>query len=336
MNEGRLWTRSFILMITGTAFLFIAFYSLYPTLPLFITHLGGDDAQVGAAMGVFMLTSVLFRPVVGSLLDRFGRRLFVAGGLILFGATMYLYGRVTGVAGLMWLRVLHGMSWAVASTAVQTSVTDAIPAERRGEGVGWLGMAMTVAMAAGPAWGTWVVQHLSYDALFLSGAALSVIALLFMSSAKSPYPGNPAGKSIDFTKGEGIVIAPALVITSAGLAVLSLSRGLPGMLVSAVLFGIGYGSAQPVLLSAAIRLAGERSRGLANAAVSTATDLGIGLGAIMLGIVAQHTSYRGVFSAGALSVVLSLLVFLACARRRLASRPGSDRAILQHDGGSLT
>jgi MFS family permease len=70
----RLWTRPYVLMIAGTFVLFTAFYALYPTLPLFIKQLGGNSGHVGLAMGVFMLASVVFRPIVGGLLDRFGRR----------------------------------------------------------------------------------------------------------------------------------------------------------------------------------------------------------------------------------------------------------------------
>ena len=63
----RIWTKSFMLVTLGTLFLFTAFYMLYPTLPLFITQMGGNEAHVGLAMGAFMLAAVLFRPIVGGL-----------------------------------------------------------------------------------------------------------------------------------------------------------------------------------------------------------------------------------------------------------------------------
>lgn len=78
----RLWTKSFILMTVGLLFLFTAFYMMYPTLPLFIKQMGGDEAQVGLSMGAFMLSAVIFRPIVGELLDRFGRRPFIVWGLL--------------------------------------------------------------------------------------------------------------------------------------------------------------------------------------------------------------------------------------------------------------
>jgi MFS family permease len=187
MMSNNIWTKSFILMIAGSLFLFIAFYMLYPTLPLFIKQMGGNEAQVGLAMGVFMLSSVLFRPLVGGLLDRFGRRPFIIWGLLLFGVAMYLYSWIGGIVALIGLRILHGMSWAVSSTAMQTAITDMIPPARRGESLGWLGMAMSLAMASGPLFGVWVTQNLSYHALFQIAVGLSAAALLLTFGAKMPF-----------------------------------------------------------------------------------------------------------------------------------------------------
>ncbi len=188
----RLWTRSYVFMIAGTFVLFVAFYALYPTLPLFIGQLGGNSAHVGLAMGVFMLASVAFRPIVGGLLDRFGRLPFVVGGILLFAFAMSLYRWVGGIAALIALRVLHGTSWAFASTATATAITDMIPPERRGEGIGFLGMAMTMAMAVGPVSGLWVAQELSYHALFLLGAGIACAALLLMFGARMPFQARPS------------------------------------------------------------------------------------------------------------------------------------------------
>jgi MFS family permease len=376
----RLWTRSFVFMIAGTFVLFIAFYALYPTLPLFIKQLGGNSAHVGLAMGVFMLASVVFRPIVGSLLDRFGRRPFILGGILLFALAMSLYGWVGGIAALMALRVLHGTSWAFSSTATQTAITDMIPPARRGEGIGFLGMAMTMAMAVGPASGLWIAEKLSYHALFLLGAGVACAALLLTFGAAMPFHPQPGtigfgvvekrvlpimasifflffaygsittfvplfAESIEVSSpaffaafaatlvvvrplagrlsdryGEVVVVMPALVMTILALITLSLSTGLLGVLASAVLYGIGFGTAHPVLHAATIRIARSSRKGAANASVSTATDLGIGLGAITLGWVSQHTSYRALFTVSAVSVALSLLVF-AFARRLLSAAP---------------
>jgi predicted MFS family arabinose efflux permease len=104
------------------------------------------------------------------------------------------------------------------------------------------------------------------------------------------------------------------------LIVLSFSTELFGVLASAVLYGIGFGSAQPALQAATIRIVRPDRAGVANASFSTATDLGIGLGSILLGWVSQNTSYQMLFTIGAVSVVFSLLMFTFFVKRLLKNK----------------
>jgi predicted MFS family arabinose efflux permease len=96
-----------------------------------------------------------------------------------------------------------------------------------------------------------------------------------------------------------------------------------GVLVSAVLYGIGFGSAQPAFQSATILLARPDRKGVANATITTANDLGIGLGAIMLGWVSQYSSYQVLFAVSAGSVVVSLLLFTYFVKRLLKNKGDS-------------
>ncbi|MBS4202074.1 MFS transporter [Bacillus sp. FJAT-49732] len=365
----RLWTKSFILMAVAMLFLFTGFYMLYPTLPLYIKHIGGNESHVGLAMGMFMLSAVILRPIIGGLLDRFGRRSFIVWGLLLFAVVMYMYEWTSVIVILMALRILHGMSWGVTTTSMLTAITDMIPSTRRGEGLGWSGMAMTLAMAIGPFFGIWISENLSYHALFLFATIFSIVALLLTFGAKMPFQPQSGSRKIEiFEKsvlpvtasvfflfiaygsittfvplfaasihvnsgtfflvyaatlflarpiagklsdryGETFIIVPALAITILALVSLGFSTGYFGVLVSAVLFGIGFGSAQPALQAATIRLVRPERIGVANASFGTATDLGIGLGAIMLGWVSQYSSYQALFTVSAVAVSVSLFLF---------------------------
>jgi MFS family permease len=123
-----------------------------------------------------------------------------------------------------------------------------------------------------------------------------------------------AGKLSDFY-GEKVVIIPSLIITVLALVTLGLSTGLFGVILSAILYGVGFGSAQPRLQAAILRIVPPERAGVANASFSTATDLGIGLGAIVLGWVPQYMSYQGLFIVWSVSVVFSLLMFTFFSRR---------------------
>ncbi|MBY0162715.1 MFS transporter [Cytobacillus firmus] len=375
----RLWTKPFIQMTVGMLFLFTGFYLLLPTLPLYIKHLGGSETQVGLAAGAFTLTAVVFRPMVGGLVDRYGRRAFYVWGLIFFVLSMYLYDWVGSILLLLALRILHGASWAFSTTSIGTVITDLIPASRRGEGMGWYGMAMTVAMAIGPMLGTYIVGGYSFQTLFLVATGLSLIAFILAYMTRTPYQAKPSAGRIQLVEksvlpvtvaifflavayggittflplfaesirvnpgtfflvyavaltlirpfagklsdrfGEAAVIIPSLVITAGALIVLSQSSGLPGLITAAILYGIGFGSAQPALQAATLRIAPENRRGAANASFMTAFDLGIGLGAILLGLVSERIGYAYLFTVTAVSVVVSLVIFAVFVRRLLTS-----------------
>ncbi|MEK5437678.1 MULTISPECIES: MFS transporter [Paenibacillus] len=373
----RLWTKNYI-MLTLTAFLlFSGFYLLMPTLPMFIKQLGGSESQVGLIIGVFTISAVIFRPIIGGLMDRFGRRAFIISGLLFFAITMYFYDWVTGIIFLVILRILHGVSWAVATTSIGTAVTDVIPQSRRGEGMGWYGLAMTLGMALGPIIGLWVTKSYSFHYLFLLCTALALIAYILGFGAKIPTVQNTSKKTISFYEktvlpiaivtfflsftfggittflplfaanievntgsfflvyavtltvirpltgkisdkyGEGVIIVPALFILIVALFVLTMTKGIAGVVITAILYGIGFGSAQPALQVAMIRLAPPAKRGVANATFFTAFDLGIGLGAILLGFVSQLMGYQMVFITCAISGFISLVLFILIVKKTL-------------------
>lgn len=128
-----------------------------------------------------------------------------------------------------------------------------------------------------------------------------------------------AGKLSD-RLGESIVIMTSLFITIAALIVLMLTNGWTGVIASAVLYGIGFGSAQPALQAAILRITQPERRGVATASFMTAFDLGIGLGSIALGWISQRAGYEVLFAVCAASVAVSLIIFAILARRLLPRR----------------
>lgn len=376
----RLWTKSFIQMSFAMLFLFTGFYLLVPTLPLFIKEIGGNESQVGLMMGMFTIAAVVIRPIIGGMLDQYGRRSFIIFGLILFGLTMYSYNLASTIVLLAVLRVIHGVTWAVSTTAVGTAITDIIPDSRRGEGMGWYGMAMTIAMAIGPMIGLWVVQYYSFHGLFLLATLLSFMAVILSLITKIPFtPQKEKGKIQLFEKsvlsitvvvfflsfayggittflplfassinvnpgmfflvyaialtivrpisgklldkyGEVFIILPALCITILAIVVLTMANGLTGIIIAATLYGVGFGSAQPALQAAMLTIVDPSKRGVANASFFTAFDLGIGLGAILLGFVSQIFGYRILFTASSVSAVIALLVFGMFVRQKLSEK----------------
>ncbi|MBU8878239.1 hypothetical protein BGM26_04445 [Bacillus sp. FJAT-29790] len=94
-----------------------------------------------------------------------------------------------------------------------------------------------------------------------------------------------------------------------GLVWISYTNSLFDLIGAGLVFGVGFGSIQPSLQAWTISLVAPNHRGSGIAALLLATDLGIGLGSMLLGVIAAWTSYAMMYRLSALSMVLFLGVY---------------------------
>lgn len=124
--------------------------------------------MAGTIVGVFALSAVLVRPWFGNMLDRRGRKVILIIGVGIFLVSALAYNLAFSILALLALRVVHGIGWGASTTATATMASDVIPAVRRAEGMGYYGLAATLAMSLGPALGLYLVKYSSYAVLLLA------------------------------------------------------------------------------------------------------------------------------------------------------------------------
>jgi MFS family permease len=207
-----LWTRTFVLAILATTALFLTLYLPLPVLPPQAKALGASTAGVGVAIGIFSLAAMVVRLLSGPLMDRGRRKEWLLGGLAVFALTALGYGYAPGFGSFLALRVLQGIGWGAVVTGVAGIVADLAPAERRGEAVGYWGLAPTLAMAVGPWMGGLIMAARDARVVFVGAGSLGVVAFAFLLPVPDVRPQAPAarqGPLIAFPTGARL---PALVL----------------------------------------------------------------------------------------------------------------------------
>jgi len=106
------------------------------------------------------------------------------------------------------------------------------------------------------------------------------------------------------------VFVPCLVLICCGLACLAAGGTRFWMLLSAVIFGIGFGSAYPSYIGYVMRGVTPDRRGAAFGAILAAFDSGIGTGSTVMGWVIQHHGFRAAFGVAAALSAVALPYFL--------------------------
>ncbi|QIP14653.1 MFS transporter [Spirosoma aureum] len=171
-----LYTLSFWLLCVSN-FLFSASFSMMiPELPDYLTKLGGRE-YVGLIIALFTLTAGVSRPFSGKITDTVGRVPVMAFGSIVCFLCGFLYPYLLTVWGFLTLRLIHGFSTGTKPTATSAYVADVVPATRRGEAMGMLGLFTAMGMSLGPAIGSWLADDYSMNVMFWTSSAFALLSI---------------------------------------------------------------------------------------------------------------------------------------------------------------
>jgi MFS family permease len=174
-----IFTRDFILGFLAHFTFVVAFHALTPTLPIYLSRLGSKETEIGVLIGIFFVSSLVFRPFVGKALLTIPERLFMMAGALLFAITSIAYLWAPPFWPFLIVRVFQGISLGVIHTAAVTLIANISPEAHRGQGLGYFFLAPTIALALAPSLGIFLINRFSFTLLFLVCSGISLCSLLF-------------------------------------------------------------------------------------------------------------------------------------------------------------
>lgn len=385
----RLWTRSFTSICVANFLLNFAFYLLLPVLPLYLIEVfGASKTMVGIVVSCYTVAALIVRPMAGFVLDMYSRRPLYLLAYFLFALCFTGYVVAGSIALLVLVRLVHGLTMGMVSTAGNSLVVDIMPSSRRGEGLGYFGVANNIAMATGPMISLFIHDHAAdfftiFYAAIASGALGFIIANTVKVKKAAPVPrehqpmvldrfflikGLSGGASLLFIAVPYGMVTTYVVIygrqlgieASMGIFFLLMAVGLissrlfAGKLVDrgrllavigcgtavvmgtyvvlasllklhlltdsvlvpilfygvAVSLGVGYGMLFPAYNTLFVNLAPHNRRATASSTYLTSWDIGLGLGLILGGRIADTAGGLPLsYLVGAFSVAVSLVLF---------------------------
>lgn len=126
-----------------------------------------------------------------------------------------------------------------------------------------------------------------------------------VSTLLRPY----TGKWYD-RKGPWSIIIVSAILGFLSLIVLSFASNDFHLVIAAILFGAGYGTVMPCLQTLAVQNVSEEKSGAANATFFSSFDIGVGVSAFVLGILAEWISLEMIFRIVSFSfLVVAVLVY---------------------------
>ena len=186
MNNNRIWTKEYVLLMASNFFVAINFYALLATGAIFaIDELGTSETQGGIAAGIFVVGSLSARIVISRYANRIGfKRTIIIGlsALVISSALLFI---VNSFVLLCIVRFLCGASFGVNNNTMFAEVTLIIPNDRKGEGLGWFSLSQILGIALGPFFAVSLLNLYSFREVFMmtffSGAAAFAFYLVLSS-----------------------------------------------------------------------------------------------------------------------------------------------------------
>ncbi len=152
-------------------------------LPRIIDDFQASVGTAGWLMTSYLLALAVVQPVAGKLGDRFGRRPFVLGGLLVFGIASLGAALAPSLPILIAMRTLQAISGAIVFPNGASLLRQLIPAARRARAFGTMGAALSLAAALGPPLGGMIVAAGGWRAIFLINVPVVLAALILARSA---------------------------------------------------------------------------------------------------------------------------------------------------------
>jgi predicted MFS family arabinose efflux permease len=363
------------------------FNMMHPTIPLFITGMGGTKTQVGVVAMSFSIAAIVTRFFAPIILQKFGKRRMLRIGFAVTLIVTFACGFAESIPLILVFRALQGVAFGFISTLTTTLAADLLPDARRGEGIGYFGMGITAVTAISPALGIFIVNTSTFFVMFLTasiGQLLSVgmlaffrppaevmaapagapklslknsffepalllqcVLLIFMGGARSAEQNYISllaeehaiiGLSWYFILQTGVSFVakfftgrlydakgPAWSIIPGGaswiiaFALMSVSHTIGMLLIAGIFSGFGMGMLLPAMQTWCISRVPAERRSVASALYFNFYDIGIGIGAIILGALFEGYGAANAFRAASASMVVFTaicLIHTATSRRR--------------------
>jgi EmrB/QacA subfamily drug resistance transporter len=184
--------------------------SINIAVPTMMTSLQVDVMQIQWVLTAFMVARTVVMPTLGWLGGRLGnRRLYLISLCVYLGASM-LCGLSWDLKSMILFRILQGMSAGYLTPLGMVILHQTYPPGKRGMAMGIFMAGMSFGPALGPSLGGYLVEHLSWRAVFYINLPIGLVALIGSALVTLPEGDSSPPRRLDVL---GLVTMTTFVVS---------------------------------------------------------------------------------------------------------------------------
>ena len=141
-------------------------------------NLGATLSEIGWVNTGYIISNVIVLPLTGWLADRFGRKQYFAGSVLLFTVASFFCGTAHTLGELIFWRLVQGAGGGGLLSTGQVIMLQAFPKGQQGIATALFGMGVMVGPSLGPVLGGWLTDNFSWPWIFWVNIPFGVAAVL--------------------------------------------------------------------------------------------------------------------------------------------------------------
>ncbi len=170
--------RAFVVLVGSMFISMMGMGLVTPFLPSYATHMGASGLQVGLIQSAFNITGIFTLLHVGRLSDRYGRKPFLSGGLIVLAIASFGLMSATDPKHLILWRFIQGLGASAHLPIAQACLGDITPKGSEGKWMGYFNAVLFAGLGAGPLLGGLITDVFDMQMSFLVMAGLNILGLI--------------------------------------------------------------------------------------------------------------------------------------------------------------
>src|SRR5438876_10082097 len=149
-------------------------------LPALQTNLNATGVDVQWVVEAYALFLAALLLAGGSLGDHFGRKRIYSIGVVLFALASIWCGLAPNIKQLIVARAVQGVGGALLVPGSLAIISASFSEDERGQAIGTWSGSTAITTALGPVMGGWLIEHVSWRAVFFLNLPLAIVVLLLV------------------------------------------------------------------------------------------------------------------------------------------------------------
>jgi DHA1 family multidrug resistance protein-like MFS transporter len=180
--------RALITLFMSMFVVMVGMACIAPFLSIYAREFGANGLQISLIFAGFSISRSVFAPYLGSLSDKYGRRIMLLIGLVGYGLVSFAFLQAQSLTALFFCRFFQGVGGAMVFPVVLAYVGEISPKDKEGTYMGIINIAFFGGLGFGPLLGGMLYDFLNIQATFYFMGFFTtlafIMALVFLPRAE--------------------------------------------------------------------------------------------------------------------------------------------------------